>query len=267
MNYDSQPTIKELGLDLMVLPKWKLGLTIVEPLIFFVLYIALAFNGAFAAATLAVVAMSYFTYGSTSHDLVHNNLRLKRGLNDFLLSFLELISLRSGTAYRLSHLNHHRSFPHEDDIEGKAAAMTLIGSLVEGFIFQFKIVIWALENAKLKDKRRIILELIILLMILIVSIVLIPFTLIPIYYVILQIMGSWIIPFVTSYLVHNPEGDGQLLQTKLFRGKFYSIISLEHLYHLEHHMYPMVPHKNWPELARRLNPYFEQMNIKPHRVF
>jgi beta-carotene hydroxylase len=78
-----------------------------------------------------------------------------------------------------------------------------------------------------------------------------------------MIAGSWIIPFITSYLVHTPEGVNELEQTKLFRGKFFSIISFEHLYHLEHHLYPMVPHKNWPALARRLDPYFKKQKIKP----
>jgi beta-carotene hydroxylase len=32
---------------------------------------------------------------------------------------------------------------------------------------------------------------------------------------------------------------------------------------LEHHLYPMVPHKNWPKLARRLDSYFNGEKLKP----
>jgi beta-carotene hydroxylase len=77
-----------------------------------------------------------------------------------------------------------------------------------------------------------------------------------------MIMGSWAIPLATSYLPHNAQGRDALSQTYLFRGKVASIIAMEHLYHLEHHLYPMVPHHNWPRLAKRLDPYFKQAGIQ-----
>lgn len=53
-------------------------------------------------AVMSVMALSFATYASTSHDLVHNTLKLPRKTNDFLLSLIELLSPHSGTAYRLS---------------------------------------------------------------------------------------------------------------------------------------------------------------------
>lgn len=64
------------------------------------------------------MALSFVTYGSTLHDLVHRSLHLPHRWNDFLLSVIELLSLRSGTAYRLSHLNHHQHLLDANDIEG-----------------------------------------------------------------------------------------------------------------------------------------------------
>jgi fatty acid desaturase len=40
-------------------------------------------------------------------------------------------------------------------------------------------------------------------------------------------------------------------------------VGLEHLYHLEHHLYPKVPHHNWPALGRRLDPYFQAAGVEP----
>jgi beta-carotene hydroxylase len=77
-----------------------------------------------------------------------------------------------------------------------------------------------------------------------------------------MILGSWVIPLATSYLPHNAEGRDVLSQTYLFRGKVASIIALEHLYHLEHHLYPMVPHHNWPTLAKRLDPYLKKAGVE-----
>jgi beta-carotene hydroxylase len=78
-----------------------------------------------------------------------------------------------------------------------------------------------------------------------------------------MIMGSWVIPLITSYIPHNPAGQTALTQTRLFRGRVASLIAMEHLYHLEHHLYPSVPHHNWPKLARRLDPYFKQAGVQP----
>jgi beta-carotene hydroxylase len=82
-------------------------------------------------------------------------------------------------------------------------------------------------------------------------------------YVALMIAGSWIIPLVTSYVPHDPSGVDELSQTRLFRGVGASIVALQHLYHLEHHLYPAVPHQNWPKLARRLDPHLQTGHSEP----
>ena len=79
-------------------------------------------------------------------------------------------------------------------------------------------------------------------------------------------MGSWIIPLITSYLVHLPEGKSPIYQTRLYRGLIFRILAFDHLYHLEHHLYPKIPHQRWPQLAEYLNPYFEKAGIRPRRL-
>ena len=123
--------------------------------------------------------------------------------------------------------------------------------------------LWALKNNKRKYRNRIIFEVCAVISIIISAILILPYTEVFLIYVILMIMGSWIIPLVTSYFVHNPFASHELLQTRLFRGRLYSLLSFEHLFHLEHHLYPMVPHKNWPVLAKRLDPFFKANKIKP----
>jgi beta-carotene hydroxylase len=212
------------------------------------------------------VALSFVTYGSISHDLVHRNLGLPKRLNDLFLSMIELMALRSGHAYRMAHLHHHARFPHSDDIEGAAAKMSLPRTLFEGVIFQFKIWLWAVKHPK-QDRTLIWLEGCGCLLLVILSVVLYSVTPIFLVYTVLMIMGSWIIPLITSYIPHNPQGESELLQTRLYRGKVVSIIALEHTYHLEHHLYPSVPHHNWPQLARRLDPFFQEAGLKPIKLW
>lgn len=210
------------------------------------------------------MSLSFSTYGSTSHDLVHENLKIPRKINTVLLSLIEVMCFRSGHAYKLSHLYHHKRYPHEDDVEGAASRMTFFKTILEGVIFQFKLYRWSLQQPKKGNNRSLILlEGIIILMLVLFCMYSLKFTYVPFIYLCLMISGSWIIPLVTSYAVHTPHGSNELEQTRLFRGRFFSVISFNHLYHLEHHLYPMVPHKNWPMLADRLDDYFKCNGIKP----
>jgi beta-carotene hydroxylase len=259
-----KPTIHELGTDLLDLSVAKLFITLFTPFVFLALYIVFAFRGYWIPAVLCAMALSFTTYGSTSHDLVHRNLKISKTMNEFLLSVIELICFRSGHAYKISHLYHHKRYPHEDDVEGAASRMTLLRSLVEGVIFQPKLYGWALKNFKHQKELYIILaEGIAVVLLALFCLFSVSYTLAGVVYLGLMIMGSWIIPLVTSYAVHTPEGNTELHQTRLFRGKFFSWIAFDHLYHLEHHLYPMVPHKNWPVLAKRLDPYFTKHKLHP----
>jgi beta-carotene hydroxylase len=262
-----KPSIKELGTDLLTLSRFQLISTLSTPFSFFVFYFVFAINGNWPLAVMCTVGLSFTTYGSTSHDLVHENLKIHRQLNTFLLSLLELICFRSGHAYRLSHLYHHRRFPHEDDVEGAASRMNFIRTLLEGVIFQIKIYFWAVnQNKNSKHFHLILFEGIAILILVLICLVSLPYTWVLFVYMTLMIAGSWIIPLITSYAVHTPSGLHELEQTRLFRGRFFSIVAFDHLYHLEHHLYPMVPHKNWPKLAGRLDAYFESENVKPVEI-
>src|SRR5207253_5973444 len=101
------PRLAELGLDLLRPPAWRVAVSLAAPFAFVAGYFAFAAFDLWVPAVLCVMALSFATYGSTSHDLVHGALRLPRGLNDTLLTVIELLTLRSGRAYKLAHLHHH----------------------------------------------------------------------------------------------------------------------------------------------------------------
>ncbi|GHM99482.1 hypothetical protein WSM22_09720 [Cytophagales bacterium WSM2-2] len=261
---ENKPSLKELGFDLLNLTRFQLIVTITLPFVFIAFYFLFAINGYWVPAVISTMALTFISYGSTSHDLVHENLKLNKKLNSILLSVLELLCFRSGHAYQLSHLYHHKRYPHEDDVEGAAARMSLIRSLLEGVIFQFKIYFWAVSMSKNRSQRFvIILEGVMIFILATVCIASFKYSYAGIVYLCLMTAGSWIIPLATSYAVHTPDESDELHQTRLFRGKFFSTISFHHLYHLEHHLYPMVPHMNWPLLAKRLDDYFSSQQITP----
>lgn len=259
------PPLRELGPDLIRLTRRQRTLTLALPFVCAGAYFPAAALGWWPAAVLALVALSFFTYGSTSHDLVHRSLGLPHRWDEILLCVVELLAVRSGHAYRRAHLHHHARFPAEDDIEGAAARMTWRGALVDGLTLQYRIW-WQAARRPRPGRAWVLAEGAACAGLVGGAIALWTITPIGLIYVGLMIAGSWIIPLVTSYLPHNATGDGPLMQTRAFRGRIASAIALEHLYHLEHHLFPAVPHQNWPELARRLDPYLERAGVRPVRL-
>jgi beta-carotene hydroxylase len=260
------PPLREIGAELLCTSQTRRCFSLALPFFWCAAYFAWAAFDWWPAAVFALVALSFVTYGSVSHDLVQHSLGLSKRANDIFLSVVELVALRSGHAYQSAHLHHHARFPHSDDMESTASRRCLLGALAEGFTFQFRVWIWALRNAK-EGRSWIVGEGIASLLLLALALILTPITPVFLVYAVLMLMGSWLIPVVTSYLPHEPEGKNALFQTRVFRGWFFSIVALDHLYHLEHHQYPGIPHHHWPTLAKRLDPYLARAGVKPIRFW
>jgi len=259
------PPLDVIGRDLLIVRTWRRVVTLSAPFALAALFFLFAARGLWIGSLVCAMLITFLTYGSISHDLVHRNLRLPRALNEILLCAIELITFRCGHAYRIVHLYHHAHFPDADDIEGSASRMTWWRALLDGPILQPRLLWFALRSGR--DRAWIVFEAITVMILFAVCVALIPITIIPAAYAALVIAGSWCFPFITAYLPHDPNGESELTQTKLFRGVGYSVFALEHLYHLEHHLYPQIPHHNWPELARRLDPHFARAGLVAHRLF
>lgn len=259
------PTLDELGRDLLDVSSMRRIASLVSPFVLAALFFVFAAHGFWLVALACPVLLSFFTYGSVSHDLVHRTLRLPRWLNEILLTSIELLGFRSGHAYRVSHLHHHARFPAEDDIEARVGNLSLRRAFLEGFTLQVRLYFWALRKPG-PHRMWAKVEGVMILCLLIASIACLPWTVLPAAYAALMIAGSWVFPIATVLIPHDAHGADELTQTRLFRGKVLSLVALEHLYHLEHHLFPQVPHHNWPELARRLDPYFQEIGIKPIKL-
>ena len=259
-----RPSLAELGDDLLEVSRFRLCTTLAIPFLFMASYAFFAYQQWWTLAVVSVMGLSFVTYGSTSHDLVHRTLGLSRGLNDLCLSLIELLSLRSGTAYRLSHLHHHAHLLGADDIEGAAAFRGFWNAIFVGPAMQIRIWTWAWEHHPRK-RRELALEAIGIASLISVSLVATAWSPAPIVYVTLVAAGSWLFPLVTVYFPHDGDAIDPLKKTRLFRGWFFHTIAFGHLYHLEHHLYPAVPHHHWKSLADRLDPYFDHEGIEPYQ--
>ena len=259
------PTLDTIGRDLLAVHVWRRVVSLATPFLLTVAFFLFAASGHWIGSIVCTMLLTFLTYGSISHDLVHRTLRLPRGFNEVLLCAIELMAFRSGHAYRCAHLNHHARFPSADDLEGAAASMTWWRALLDGVTLQPRLWVFAFRRGR--DRCWIGGEALAVLGFLIASIAAIPWTIAPMTYAALMILGSWLFPLITSFIPHDPDGETELTRTRLFRGRILSIVALEHLYDLEHHLYPQVPHHNWPELGRRLDPYFTRAGLRPLRLF
>ncbi|HEX3598985.1 MAG TPA: fatty acid desaturase [Lacipirellulaceae bacterium] len=218
------PTSRDFE-DLTRLSKAHRAHSLCLPFVWIALYGMFAVWNWWPIAVACLVCLSFVTYGSISHDLVHGNLGLSKRTNSFMLSVIELLALRSGHAYQAAHLHHHTRYPREDDIEGAAARMSFGRTILEGVIFQPRIWWWAAHHAR-RGRKLILAEGIGCVVLLLASVLLAKWTPVFLVYCVLMILGSWIIPLVTSYVPHAPDENGELRQTRLFRGKIASLVAV-----------------------------------------
>jgi beta-carotene hydroxylase len=261
----SLPSLDDLGRDLLEVRPWRRALSLAAPFLLAGLFFLLGAGGHWLGALACAMAISFLTYGSVSHDLVHRTLRLPLSLNEWLLCTMELLTFRSGHAYRVTHLHHHARFPAHDDLEATVARLPLWRALLEGFTLQPRLWLFALRKPG-AHRAWVIGEGAAIAALLLLAACAFPWTPLPAIYAGLMIAGSWVYPVATVIIPHHAAGQDPLTQTRLFRGRVLSLIALEHLYHLEHHLYPQVPHHNWPRLARRLDPYFARLGLRPIKV-
>ena len=258
----SLPSLKTLGRDLLELSTLQKLWTAAKPFLCFGAYFYFALHSYWVLAILSVVVLMFVTYVSTSHDYVHGTLKLHPFLNRLLLSITEMLALRSGHAFKVCHLNHHRHFPDDTDIEGTCIHKSFVGTLIEGPFYLYRLYFWALKHANAQDKKWIRAEGSWFLAFLIAALLYYdtyPFLL---YYFVLVQLGSWAYPLFTVYIPHRLDYRHPIFQTKVFRGPIISTVFAHHNYHLEHHLYPMVPHQNWRKLSKRLSPYLEEYHLE-----
>jgi beta-carotene hydroxylase len=194
------PPLGALGRDLLHVPGWRVAVSLATPFALAGAFFVAAGAGWRPAAIGCMVALSFSTYGSISHDLVHRALGLPRWWNEFFLTAIELLVLRSGRAYRLAHLNHHSHYPDPgDDPEAAAAHGGPWRALVHGPPFIVRLWCWALQRHP-AHRPRLLAEgaAILVLALAAVLVAVCGGSVVPLVYVGLAHLGTWVVPLVTA---------------------------------------------------------------------
>ncbi|MEU8803625.1 fatty acid desaturase [Spirillospora sp. NPDC048819] len=256
------PKLSELGPDLLVTTRPRRILTLSLPYAGVTLFAAAWLAGWWWSTPLIAFAI-FVAVVTATHDVVHRSLGLGRRATEWALFLLGAVLLESGHAYRATHLQHHRTFPSEEDPEGYPANLSALGALVYGPVFLVRLWWWAYRRGSVGQRVWLLAE------------AALPFAAVGagvlfsrglLVYAVMMIVGSWVYPLLTVHLPHRHYGDTPLTQTHTLRGRVVPALFLELTYHLEHHLYPQVPSHHLARLARRLDPVLADAGVKPWKV-
>jgi beta-carotene hydroxylase len=261
------PTLEKLGLDLLKTTPHQRRLALARPLIGLAAYLAAAYYG-WWWLTPFIIFLIFVAVVTVTHDVVHGTIGLTKRQTDWALFFMGAMLLESGHAYRITHCQHHLNFPADNDPEGYPAKISLLGAILYGPVFLWRLWWWAFGHTKDQPTQRgwLIVEILMPILGITLGVWLwwnTPYVLL---YVVTVIIGSWVYPLLTVYLPHKDYGDTPLTQTHTLRGHLIPALFLELTYHLEHHLYPQVPSHNLATLACRLDPYFERAGVQVWHV-
>jgi fatty acid desaturase len=256
------PMLAELGEDLLRTTRAQRRLALTRPYLGIALFIGAAWLGWWWITPLIVFGV-FVAVVTATHDVVHRTLGLSDRQTDWWLFLCGLVLLESGHAYRMTHRQHHATFPSADDPEGYPADLSFLGAVVYGPVFLVRLWWWSLRRADRTGRRWLLVEASVPVLAVVGGVLLWPVTPALLVYAVMAIVGSWVYPLLTVYLPHHDYGDEPLTQTRTLRGRLIPAVFLELTYHLEHHLYPQVPSHNLPELARRLDPVLAAAGVRP----
>ncbi|MEO3824212.1 fatty acid desaturase [Actinomadura sp. B10D3] len=256
------PRLSELGPDLLVTTRGRRVLTLSLPYAGTALFAAVWAAGWWWLTPLVAFGI-FVAVVTATHDVVHRSLGLGRRSTEWALFLLGAVLLESGHAYRATHLQHHRTFPSDEDPEGYPANLSAVGAVLYGPVFLARLWGWAFRRASVSQRAWLLAE------------AALPFVAVGaglffsrglLVYAVMVIVGSWVYPLLTVHLPHRHYGDTPLTQTHTLRGRVVPALFLELTYHLEHHLYPQVPSHHLARLARRLDPVLAEAGVQPRKV-
>ena len=267
MTEQARPRLAELVPELLETTPHQRRTALARPFLGVAVFALVAWIGWWGLTPLVMFGI-FVAVVTVTHDVVHRCLGLGRRQTEWALFLLGAVLLESGHAYRMTHLQHHRVFPSEDDPEGYPAELSFLGAVCYGPVFLVRLWWWAFRRARGERRQRawLLAEAAVPFTVLTAGAVLWPVAPGMLGYAVMAILGSWVYPLLTVYLPHHHYGDTPLTQTRTVRGRLLPAVFLELTYHLEHHLYPQLPSHRLPELARRLDPVLVEAGVRPRRV-
>ena len=260
LSYQQKQEIHKL---LQVNPMWNLVV-----LVFIAMWILAAWT-LLNTNFLALRILCYIAIGTSVHAMAnmmhegsHGNLFRNRKLDKWFSFALVIPAFISASAYKVTHMFHHRYTRTEDDpdefknVSSNKVLQTLafyFWILIGSAVYIVHIAVTALTRGRKYEKKEVIIEYALLLVIYFF----IFLTAIKFHFV-NELLHCWLIPLFVAISFGNIRGwaehtmtepGNDLIETRtVTSNKILSFLNINLNYHLEHHLYPTMPWYNLPKL-------------------
>lgn len=194
------------------------------------------------------------------HDAYHYNLGLSRAATEWVMYALSVLMLGSMHAVQLNHLRHHARCMADDDIEARSARMSALGALLWGPVFPILLHVEALRHARPWQRRWISGELASNLASTILVFVVLPIPVLR-YHIIVMAIGHCLTAFFAVWTVHH-DCDHSDYDARTLRHRLKSVIAFHMFFHAEHHLFPKVPTRHLPQLAKRIDQVLPDLDLE-----
>lgn len=195
-------------------------------------------------------AAFFLTALRQAHDSYHASIGVPRRWLDAVLLMLTLGMLCSTHAIRHTHLAHHRNPLGEGDEEGGWARQAGWRALLLGPLFSLRTHAQALRDGSPRTRRWVWAELSLIAATWLAAIAAEQAWLR--YHVVAMMGSNALVGFFAVWSVHHGcDAKGVFARTE--RRAWVNRLTVNLLYHVEHHLYPAVPANHLPVLASRLD--------------
>jgi fatty acid desaturase len=218
----------------------------------------LAYTGYYLAA-LPCSFFFFLTALRQVHNGFHNSLGTSRALTWFALFANSVWMMTSVHAVQFNHLRHHKYCLGEGDFEGRPARMTWYQAILYGPTHIWLIHKMTWKYGSRQYRKNMIAELCaIALFCFIVFYGNISFL---VYHIAVMLVAELFSAFFAVWTVHHDTEEHPLLARTQRKG-WKNRLTYNMFYHMEHHLFPAVPTIKLPELARRIDEAFPEMEKK-----
>jgi len=223
-------------------------------------------------AGIVVIAFSIQAMGSLMHEALHGNLFRSPFLDRWVGFAVSVPTLFSASAYKVTHLNHHRYTRSDRDVDEfsyacrthrQYVALFYASFLVGSILYMLAVPVKAYAMASANNRRRIFTE---------YSLMLLVYATAASFAIGMNhpewLFWYWLAPISVAIVMANVRalaehmgtfgaGDAMLKTRTVTSNRLVSFLMLNLNYHLEHHLFPAVPWYNLPKIHRLLKPLYE----------
>lgn len=193
--------------------------------------------------------MFFLTALRLNHEAIHHNLGFGPRGHRLVLHALSTVMLGSNHSVAFNHLRHHRHINTEEDLEGKAGKMSLWQVLAYGPVFPIECHWAALTEGGRAWRRKVLIDLALNLVTPVLAFGF-GFDFLILHWLTMLAAQCFTALFAV-WITHRGCEDSALV-ARTQRGRMVNAVSYNMFFHLEHHLFPAVPVRRLPLLAKRL---------------